>query len=241
MGVLWALGAAAQSAVPGKVLFIGNSYTYFWNLPQQVAALGQSGDHLISTRQSTVGGSNLGQHWRGERKLTSLELLQQGNFDAVVLQDHSMRSIDAPDSLRYFMEQFAQVAKEKGADVYLYLTWAREWDPYMQATITREYTQTARAIGATIVPVGPAWAKARSLRPELKLYDPDGSHPSPLGTYLTACVFYGILTGESPLNLPHRLISEDHEGEKLYLNIQAANDARFCQNVAADILNLSNE
>jgi len=35
-----------------------------------------------------------------------------------------------------------------------------------------------------------------------QLYDPDGTHPSNLGTYLAACVFYGTITGESPVGLP---------------------------------------
>ena len=33
------------------------------------------------------------------------------------------------------------------------------------------------------------------------LYAADGSHPSPLGTYLAACVFYSTLSGESPVGL----------------------------------------
>ena len=31
-----------------------------------------------------------------------------------------------------------------------------------------------------------------------RLYAPDGHHPSRLGSYLAACVFYATLTGESP-------------------------------------------
>ena len=60
--------------------------------------------------------------------------------------------------------------------------------------------------------------------------------PSSLGTYLTACVFYGILTGQSPIGLPHRLESEDAYGEHLYLNIQSTENALFCQKVADEII-----
>jgi hypothetical protein len=34
-----------------------------------------------------------------------------------------------------------------------------------------------------------------------RLYTNDGSHPSLLGAYLSACVFYGSITGESPIGL----------------------------------------
>lgn len=223
---------------PENVVFIGNSYTYFWNLPHQLAAMAKSKGVDIRTRQSTSGGTSLAQHWRGEKELQSLAIIREGDYDAVVLQDHSWQAINKPDTLMYYGEKLAEEIKAEGGLIYLYMTWAREWDPYMQASITKQYELLAQNIGATIVPVGPAWHRARSLRPGLELYDQDQSHPSPLGTYLTACVFYGVFTGQSPVGLPHRLLSTDYAGEKLYLNIQSKEDALFCQKVAADILGL---
>ena len=32
----------SQTESPQKVLFVGNSYTYFWNLPQNVALMAES-------------------------------------------------------------------------------------------------------------------------------------------------------------------------------------------------------
>lgn len=233
---LFCLMVMAQ--VPEKVLFVGNSYTYFWNLPQQVAAMAQSRELVIHTQQSTSGGTSLAQHWRGEKKLHSLEIIRAGEYDAVVLQDFSMQALDAPDTLLFYGQKFAQEIKAKGAKVFLYMTWARSWDPYMQAVITKRYEELAQLCDATIVPVGPAWQRARSLRPDIALYDNDQSHPSPLGSYLSACVFYGVFSGQSPVGLSNRLLSTDHAGEKLYLNIQSKEDALFCQKVAADILGL---
>ena len=100
----------------------------------------------------------------------------------------------------------------------------------------RSYTKLAKTINARIVPVGLAWQRSRELRPDLDLFDPDGSHPSTVGTYLTACVFFGVLTGQSPVGLPHRIISNDKDGEKLYLNIQSKETALFCQKVAEEII-----
>ena len=70
----------------------------------------------------------------------------------------------------------------------------------------------------------------------MQLFDPDGSHPSPLGTYLNACVFFNILTGESPVGLPNRLITTDKDGEKLYLTIQSKEEAAICQKVAEQVV-----
>lgn len=236
IGLLLAGELISQAARPQRALFIGNSYTYFWNLPQSVAAMAESQGIDLDTRQSTIGGANLGQHWRGDRELTSLDEVQSGRYDAVIIQDHSLRAIDHPDSLLLYGRQFGEAIKAEGGRVYLYLTWARKWDPYMQAEITARYTELAEMIDATIVPVGPAWARARELRPDLELYDPDHHHPSAIGTYLTACVFYGVLTGQSPVGLPSRLTTIDQNGELLYLNILTAGDAQFCQRVAEEII-----
>ena len=68
------------------------------------------------------------------------------------------------------------------------------------------------------------------MRPELQLFDPDGSHPSTIGTYLTACAFYAFLSGNEATGLPARVIAKDRNGESLYLNIQSKNNAAFIQN-----------
>lgn len=226
----------AQPAIPQKVLFIGNSYTYFWNLPQVVAEMATEKDLPLTTRQSTSGGTNLGQHWRGERQLRSKPLIEQGNFDAVVLQDFSMQAVDHPDSMLYYGALFGELIKSKGAQPYVYMTWSREWDPYTQAAITEKYRELAAKIKARVVPVGLAWQRAHELRPDLPLFFDDGSHPSPLGTYLSACVFFGVLTNQSPVGLPNRLGTTDKDGETLYLSIQSAENALFCQKVAEEII-----
>lgn len=222
--------------IPKNVLFIGNSYTYFWNLPTCVELMAKSQKVDLKTRSSLSGGTNLGQHWRGERNLKSQEKVKSGNFDAMVLQDHSMRAIQHPDSLLYFGKQFCDLAKANNVKPYIYMTWARKWNPLMQSKITEKYLQLAKENDVQIVPVGLAWQKARELRPDLDLYDPDGSHPSTMGTYLTACVFYAVFTRKSPVGLPHRLMDTDKDGDPLYIMITNKNDAAFCQEVAKTIV-----
>ena len=112
----------AQSDIPKKVLFAGNSYTYFWNLPQNVALMAESQNIDLKTAQSTIGGSNLGQHWRSDRGLKSVELIKTGEYDTVVLQDFSMQAIQHPDSLIYYGELFGKLIKSNNSKPYLYMT-----------------------------------------------------------------------------------------------------------------------
>jgi len=220
-----------------KILFVGNSYTYFWNLPHTVDLLAASQSIDLTTEQSTAGGANWSEHWHGKKALKSREKIAQGGYDIVVLQNHSMSTINRPDSLMHYGKLFDEIIKKSGAQTYLYMTWAREWNPYMMKTIKEKYIELAERINARIVPVGLAWQRAKELRPDFPIYFPDGSHQSALGTYLTACVFYGVITGKSPVGLPNRLLSEDKHGEKVYIQIQTQEDATFCQHVAAETIN----
>ncbi|MFZ1749476.1 MAG: DUF4886 domain-containing protein [Saprospiraceae bacterium] len=226
----------AQPKPSKKVLFVGNSYTYFWNLPQTVHAMTTNDSIILETRQSTAGGVSLGQHWNGINNIATREIIKNNQFDIIVLQDHSLQAINKPDSLRIFAKLFDEVIKNSGAKTYLYMTWARENNPQSQDQITLEYTKLAKEMNAILVPVGLAWQKARNLQPDIDLFDADGSHPSALGSYLSACVFYGVFSGKSPVGLPSRILSKDMNGEKLYLNIQSDKTAKFLQEVAYDVL-----
>lgn len=237
LAMVWLAISIGKGQEARRVLFVGNSYTYFWNLPKQVEALAESRERTWQTRSSTSGGVDLGQHWRGEKGLRSRELVQSGDYDIIIFQDHSRRAIDAPDSLVYFGGLWADVAREAGANVFFYVTWSREWDPYMQEPILDTYQEVADQHNARIIPVGPAWERAKALRPDLRLYDPDASHPSNVGTYLTACVIYGILSGDSPVGLPNRVELGTVTGPDFqFLNRMTSEDALFCQKVAEEML-----
>ena len=225
-----------QLVASKKVLFVGNSYTYFWNLPLTVQVMSEKDSMILETRQSTGGGMSLRQHWNHENNLKTKDIIEKNKFDIIILQDFSLQAINKPDSLLYYGKLWNDFIRNYGAKVYLYTTWARENDPQKQQIITDGYQKLAAEIGATVVPVGQAWEKVRSLRPDIQLFDKDGSHPSPSGTYLSACVFYAVLTGKSPVGLPGRIITKDRNGEKLYLNIQSDNDAKFMQEVVQELL-----
>src|SRR3954465_4325160 len=94
---------------------------------------------------------------------------------------------------------FDGVIRAAGAATVLYMTWARRGEPDAQAAITAAYTQIGQELGATVVPVGTAWARFIAARDRPVLHDRDGSHPAVAGSYLAACVFYGTLLKESPV------------------------------------------
>lgn len=225
---------SAQEQDTLRVLFVGNSYTYFGNLPQSVQLMAESRGIPLVTKQSTAGGASLKQHWKGEKELKSKDIIASGNWDIVILQNHSLSTIEDKEGFLEYGKLFTDFVKKNNAEPYLYTTWAREYNPLMQSQITAVHEQLAAENKIPTVDAGSLWMWVSQLRPDIELYDPDNSHPSAIGTYLTACLFFKKITGQSPVGLPSRLITKDQFGEKLYVSIIGDNDAQFLQQAAAE-------
>lgn len=221
-----------------NILFVGNSYTYFENMPQIVSLISDSTKTKLVTKKSVVGGAKLSEHWLGKRGLKTKEMIKNGNFDIVILQEYSMGSIDEPDSLLKYSKLLCDLIKENGAKPYLYLTWAREKVPQYQDEINLIYSEVASQNDAVIVPVGEAWKLAMELRPNLKLFDDDGNHPNKFGAFLTACTFIGTILGKVPENLSTLYSIEDAYGETIVLLNQIDPlDVIFLRKVSEEIIN----
>jgi hypothetical protein len=224
--LLLPLSVFSQEEKPIKVLFVGNSFTYFWNMPQLVKAMGESQGVALEIHQSTVGGSNLQQHWNEERGTITRKLLKETKWDYVIFGDHSLSTINTPERFKEYGTKFSELVRSVGAEPIFYLTWAYKSNPLMQPIITKAYLELARKMNAKVIPVGPIWMKARKLRPDLNLYF-DDKHPSSDGSYLIGLIAYKVLTGKSVSEIPHRVTTVDRDGEKLYLSFVLPETALF--------------
>ena len=77
---------------------IGNSFTFYWNLPQVIERMFAVKDIRIQVDQKTIGGSKLYEHWNYNLKNN----YQLENYDYVVFNDHStypMKNIDKKNKL----------------------------------------------------------------------------------------------------------------------------------------------
>jgi hypothetical protein len=195
-----------------KVLFIGNSYTYFNNLPGMLTDLSTSlGDYVQPTSQ-VAGGATFQVHATNPATYTAIN---SADWDFVVLQAQSQEP-SFPDSqvnseTLPFAEQMADSIRNNSicSNILMFMTWGREngdpqWVPIstfdgMNSRLRNAYIRMADSIDASISPVGVAWKYVRDIYPSIQLYSPDGSHPSLEGSYLAACTFYASLFRKSPV------------------------------------------
>jgi len=216
-----------------RVLFIGNSFTYFFNLPQVVNSMAQTQGKVIITRQSTVGGSNLEQHWKGEKGTESMKKLNEGKWDYVILNNHSLSPIETPEAFFEYGKKFVDAIKKTGAKPVFMMTWAYKSNPLMQKRLTQAYLELSKQTGAGFVPAGPLFEQARKWRPDMELFH-DDKHPSSNGTYLLGLAFYKYFTSAKTSEIPFRLTTIDANNEKLYLLFMNQEDADFLQQLVDD-------
>lgn len=183
---------------PTRILFIGNSYTSRNQLPRLLVDLAAAAEHAarVETDVIVAGGASLRRHWNAG---TAQKALAASAWDYVVLQEQSTLPLKNPIRYHENVRLFAAEIAKHGARTVLYLTWSRQQAPQMQAAITRAVEDIAAEVGARVVPVGPVWHAATREHPDLILYADDGSHPTPAGSYLAACVFLVSLFDQPPL------------------------------------------
>ncbi|MCK0107855.1 hypothetical protein MWU58_00985 [Flavobacteriaceae bacterium S0825] len=199
-----------------NVLFVGNSFTFYNNMPQMVQSMSDEGSIYLKTSQSTVGGSSLKDHWEETRGTKTRELLNNSKWDYVVFNNHSLVTINDFDNFVKYTKLFDSLVKKLGAKPIIMMTWPYLSNPLMQEHISKSYIDIGKDLNTLVLPVGDIFMKARKLRPQINFYA-DDKHPSEDFSYLIALIFYKSFTQNSLDEISHRLTTKDLYGEKTYL------------------------
>lgn len=194
-----------------RVLFIGNSYIFENDLPGLFADLARAGKHAVTVESVANGGWTLEQH---QNAVETRAKLKSQAWDIVVLQEQSVIPALPNERVQKMYPAIRELHREvqaRGARTMLFLTWGRRdglaearFTNYaaMQLQLTKGYTRIADELRLAVAPVGLAWERAHREQPRLELWQADGSHPSRIGSYLAACVFYAAIFKQSPEGLP---------------------------------------
>ena len=198
-----------------NVLFLGNSYTNFNDLPNLTRQFAESMGDTINVNANTPGGYTLNGHSTNN---VSLTLIEEGDWDFVVLQEQSQIPSFPIGQVETECFTFAETLNNAileanpCAETVFYMTWGREtgdsgncanWPPVctyegMDDLIAERYEIMADDNEALVSPVGRVWRYVRENYPDIGLYSGDGSHPSPNGSYAAAVTHYVTIYREDP-------------------------------------------
>lgn len=197
------------SAQTKSALFLGNSYTYYNNLPLLVSNLTLSMGDTLEYDMNAPGGYRLMNH---ATNTTTYQKIDSRDWDYVFLQAQSQEPSFTPEEVEVdvfpYAKKLADTIRYNYActELVFYETWGRlngdelncdTWPPVcsywgMSNRLLIGYLLMARQNMASIAPVGLAWQQVRLEEAEhgINLYASDGGHPSVAGSYLAACVMY---------------------------------------------------
>lgn len=197
-----------------RMLFIGNSYTYYHTYPAIFKEIAWHEGHYADCNIFISGGYTMKAHLANPH---SMEQVDKGGYDYVMLQDQSILptlngTADDAGSAMQMTKMIIRVRESSpAAKVLLEITWGRKfgnnnfgkYEKYiekyphfyssydaMQQRLIDVITAEATHNDAMVTPVGYAWQIVMHERPEINLYHKDNHHQSYAGSYLAAAVAY---------------------------------------------------
>jgi hypothetical protein len=224
-------------------LFLGNSYTYYNDLPGLTANIALSAGDTLIAFSSTPGGYTLANHLNN---MTSMSYVSAGQWDFVVLQEQSQMPAFPISQVEVETFPFATqlndsiLAHSPCAETVFYMTWGREngdqqncanWPPVctyegMDDLLHERYMMMAEMNQGVVSPVGAVWRYLRENHPDIDLFSSDGSHPSTAGSYAAALCFYTAFFRKSPLETSFDFTTDNAEEATLR---QVVHDLVFLQ------------
>lgn len=175
------------------ILFIGNSMTFYNTLCKVVEGIANHNGKEVSCSAATTPGKTLIYHSTADNVLTALK---KGGYEVVVIQD-IVGSFDAENLDKGATDLVALIRKyNPDAKIVFYEPWPVKSTLTGQYSMlpyfTDSYVNTARKLNCLLAPAGEAFYDVY-VNHNLDFYCPDGKHPRPLGTFVSAATVYAAI------------------------------------------------
>ena len=184
-----------------KVLWIGNSHTFFHDMPELTARLYKAGtgEQLEVTMLTHPG---VDWSWHIEQYYEIRFNLKYGHYDYCILQQVAHPFPGEATTMEYG-KQLIEMCNAAGVKPIVTTTWAKKSEPEKQQIMIETYDKLAASNNAMLSPVGKVWEMVQKNYPEIELYHKDGAHASVYGAYINACCHYTVLSGLPCVDLPN--------------------------------------
>ena len=196
-----------------NILFVGNSYTYYSDMPTKIfAPIANSAGVKVNVDSITKGGWWIWDHANSEDEMGKLvdAAFKKTKYDYVILQEQSTLPINDPGCFYDGVRNMFKKVQANGATPILYCTWGRKtgsetltnngWTHQsMTWKLAAAYTAIGDEVGIDVAYVGLAFNDVYTNNPALtNLYADDLTHPSYSGSYLAALTIFTEITKIDP-------------------------------------------
>lgn len=198
--------SALQPSAQERVLFVGNSLTYYNDMPQLFAGIANDKGYRVEVDSYTVGGTGLAEMLASGEVL---RLIESDRWDKLVLQPGTGESSGGSihtDSSAWVVRRLVDAlhAVNPDAKVCLYEIsngvtpgdGSGDYDYYLytQQRILDTVTKIARLAEIPLAPAGECFREHYATRHDLMLHPVfNDIHPNLAGSYLVACAIFETL------------------------------------------------
>ena len=189
-----------------KILFIGNSFTFYNAMPGFLKRIAYGEGERIDVDSVTFGGYRLSLHsdiTTEDGKYTD-EKLRSEKWDYVVLQGQSAEPALERESFLKAAGDMCERIKKLGAKPVFYQTWSYyDGSDKLKASgmsyselynkLKDGYFYAAKENGGILVPVGDIFYKNCKPHGDMEFICSDNYHPTQIGSYTAAVCFYRSL------------------------------------------------
>ena len=165
-----------------RILFIGNSHTYYNDMPLKVQRRAVDEGYDCHVTMLAHPGWFLAQH--AAEPDVRFNILY-GNYDYVVLQEHA-HPFGPESKFRDAAIALNEMIRAAGSTPVIYECWAKKNEPEAQEHMNAVHERIAQEIDALLAPVGGNWWRYMESWPDLEMYAEDRAHASPAGSDFAA-------------------------------------------------------
>jgi len=173
-----------------RILFVGNSLTYFNDLPKLVDREAGRKGHGVWTKMLAHPNYAILDHWAdGEVQ----GLIEDGDFDFVIIQQGPSSQAFGREVLFEFGKKFSDLCNANEAKLVFFMVWPSRTYYYTFDGVITNHREAAIATRSILCPVGEVWKKHFDDTGDFSYYGPDGFHPSLKGSEVAAEVIVKTL------------------------------------------------
>lgn len=188
--LLWCLISFIPLKAQQKILFVGNSLTYYNDLPELVRKIAEADGLKLKIKSISLPNYALEDHWiegkaAGEIKST--------HYDFVVFQQGPSALKTSRSNLIEYSLLFAKICRTQNSAVAFYSVWPSVDRSFDFENVFHSYAAAADTTNGIVCPAGNAWLEVWKRNEDFPLYSSDGFHPTEQGSLLAAMVIYGSL------------------------------------------------
>ena len=193
-----------------NILFIGNSYTYYSDMPEKIfAPMAEAAGFDCTVTSVTVGRCTLSrfadENDEAGKKLRAAIAGQ--HYDIVVLQEQGVRPATEPEIFDKSVAGLLALLRPQAEHFMLYATCGRKdghkdlaelqmTSAQLIETLAQSYDAVGTKYGLPVAHSGRAFLRHMAEHPEVELFDPDLLHPSYEGSVIAAKTILDVMMKE---------------------------------------------